>query len=65
MPFGAPWVGLEITIQSEISQRQIYHIPHMWDLINDTNKLICKTEIGSHRKQTYDCQRGKVGQGIN
>ena len=37
----------------------------MWNLKNDTNELICKTEIDSqtNRKQTYGYQRGNVGAG--
>ena len=37
----------------------------MWNLYYDTNELIYKTETDStrHRKQTYDYQRGKGGEG--
>ncbi len=37
----------------------------MWNLKNDRNELIHKTEIHSHRlqKQTYDYQKGKKGEG--
>ena len=33
MPFAATWMGLEIIILSEISQRQVsYDITHTWNL---------------------------------
>ena len=38
-------MDLEIIIISEASQRQIsYDITYMWNLKNDTNELIYKTE---------------------
>ena len=49
MPFAATWVYLKLIILSELSQRQIsYDITYMWNLKNDTNELIYKTEIASH-----------------
>ena len=33
----------------------------MWNLKNNTNELIYKTETDSQRKQTYGYQRGKGG----
>ena len=49
MAFAATWMDLEITILSEVSQRQIsYDITYMWNLkTNDTNELINKTEKDS------------------
>ena len=48
MPFAATWVYLKLIILSELSQRQIsYDITYMWNLKNDTNELIYKTEIDS------------------
>ena len=46
-------------------ERQIpYDITYMWNLKYDTNELIYKTEIDSHRNQIYGYQRGKgVGEG--
>ena len=36
----------------------------MWNLKNKTNEFTYKTEIDSkHRKQTYNYQRAKVGEG--
>ena len=37
----------------------------MWNFKKDTSKLVCKTEIDSHRKQAYGYRRGDFGQGIN
>ena len=42
-----------------IKERQIYDITYMWNLKNNTNKFIYKTETDSHRKQIYGYQRGK------
>ena len=36
----------------------------MWNLKNDTNELIYKTQTHRYRKQTYGYQRGNWG-GIN
>ena len=49
-PFVATWVDLEITILSEVSQkeRQIpYDITYMWSLKYDRNELVYKTETYS------------------
>ena len=41
-------MDLEIIILSEVNQRQIsYGITYMWNLKNDTNELIYKTETDS------------------
>ena len=41
MPSAAIWMDLEITMPSEVSQKDKYHdIPSMWNLKYDTNKLI-------------------------
>ena len=50
IPFVATQMDLEIIILSEISQmRKIisYGITYMWNLKNNTNELMYKTEIGS------------------
>ena len=48
MPFAATGMDLEITILSEVRQRQIsYDIICIWNLKNDTNKLIYKTGADS------------------
>ena len=56
VPFAATWMGLEITILSEVSQkkRQIpYDITDMWHLQYDTNDCICETETepGTENRQ--------------
>ena len=48
MPFAETWMGLEMIILSEVSQRQIYVISHVWNLIvskRDTNELTYRTEM--------------------
>ena len=48
MPFAATWMGLEIVILSEVSQKEeeiFYNVPYMWNLkSNDTNELLYTTE---------------------
>ena len=44
MPFAATWMDLEIIILSANRERQI---PYIWNLKNDTNELIYKTETDS------------------
>ena len=47
MPFSVTQMDLEITL-SEVSQRQIYVISHVWNLIvskRDTNELTYRTEM--------------------
>ena len=45
MSFAAICTDLEIIVQSTITQRQIYDITNMWNLKNDTNELVYKTEV--------------------
>ena len=53
MPYAGTWMGLEITILSEVSQRQIpYDITYMWNLKYDTNEHIYETETYSEMKRT-------------
>ena len=49
MPFEAPSMDLEITLLSEVSQkeRQIYDITYMWTLKPDINEFIYETETDS------------------
>ena len=51
MPFEPTWIGLEIIILSEVSQRERqipYDVTCMWNLKKaDTDELICKTGTDS------------------
>ena len=50
MPFTATWMDLEDIIPSEVSQTEkdkYYDVTCMWNLKNDTNELIYKSEIDS------------------
>ena len=49
MSLAATWVGLEVIILQEVSQkeRQIYDIIYRWNLKYDTNELISETKTGS------------------
>ena len=40
--------------------RQIYDITYLWNLKNDTNELICKTEIDSQNRTSW-LPKGKEG----
>ena len=54
MPFATTWMDLKIIILSEVTRtRQIsYDITYMWNLKNDTNELIYKTETDSQTSKT-------------
>ena len=51
MPFSATWMALEITVLSEARQTKkdkYYMLSLICEILkNDTNKLICQTEIDS------------------
>ena len=50
-PFAATWMGLEIIILSEISQRKT-NITYLWNLKYDTNELIYQRETDSQTWKT-------------
>ena len=53
MPPTATWMDLQIILLSEVSQGQIlYYIAYMWNLENDANELIYKTETDSQTQKT-------------
>ena len=53
LPFAATQTDLEIIRPSEVSQRKkLYNITYMWNLKNNTNDLICKTETDSQTLKT-------------
>ena len=64
MPFAATWMDLEIIILNETSQRQIqYGIACMWNLKNDTNEFIYKTQTDSQTQKNAWLPKGKKGEG--
>ena len=72
MPFAAIWMGPEIIILSEVSQRErqtVHEITYMWNLKYDRNELTYKKASLRHRKQTsLPKGSGEVGRdklGIN
>ena len=65
MSFVAIWMDLETIILSEVRQRQIYDITYMWNLKNDTNELIYKTETESQTEKTNLWSSKWRGWGIN
>ena len=47
-PFAATWMDLENIILSEVRERQkLFDITYMWNLKNNTNESIYKTETDS------------------
>ena len=66
MPFTATWMDLEDIIPSEVSQTEkdkYYDVTCMWNLKNDTNELIYKSEIDSQTQKTW-LPKGQDG-GVN
>ena len=68
MPFSATWMALEIIILSEARQREkdkYYMLSFICEILkNDTNELICQTEIDSETQTTNMwLSQGKVGEG--
>ena len=48
LPFAGTWMDLENIILSETSQTErqvLYDITYIWNLKNNSNECICKTEI--------------------
>ena len=63
MPFTATWIDLEIIMLSELSQKEKdkHHIILLTCgiLKNDTNELLCKTEIDSDIEKKLMIIKGK------
>ena len=63
-PFAAIWMDLEIIILSEVSQaeKDKHHmISLMWNVKDDTNKLIYKTETDSDFENKLTVTKGTGG----
>ena len=64
-PFAATWMDLEIIILSEVSEsdRDTYHdISYMWNLKNNTNELLYKTDSQTKKTNSWLPKgRDKVG----
>ena len=59
-------MDLEILILNEVRERQILYITYMWNLKNNTNELIYKTETDSQTsKINLWLPKGKGGGRIN
>ena len=54
LPFTATWMDVKIIILSEVRQKDKYCmiITYMWNLKNDTNELIYKTQTLIENKLT-------------
>ena len=59
MPLAATWMDLEIIILSEVSQRQILFIVYMWNIKNNTNESIYKTETDSDIENKLMVNKGE------
>ena len=65
MPFAATWMDLEILILSEVSQIS-YDSAYRWNLKNNKNELICRTETNSRTQKTNSwLPKEKEGKEIN
>ena len=61
LPFAATWKELEMIILSELSQKDKdkYYITYMWNLKNNTNELIYKTETDSDVENKFMITKGR------
>ena len=61
MPFAATWTDLESIIVSEVSEKEKYYKNiNMWNLKNNTNESIYKTETEWQAEKT-NLPKGKGG----
>ena len=68
MPFAATWMELETLILSELSQKEKkipYDITYIWNLIYGTNESFHRNEKHGHGEETYGCQGGGGGIGMD
>ena len=66
MPFAATWIDLEMITLSEVSQTEkdkYYDITYMWNLKNNTNQLIYKTNTHRHRTNLWLLKGKGKGEG--
>ena len=65
IPFVAVCLHLEMTMRSELSQRNEYHdIPYVWNIKYNEKELKKKKKTHRHRKKSHGYQREKrVGEG--
>ena len=56
MSFEESWMNLEIVMLSEVRQRGT---TYMWNLKNNKNQFIYKTDSQTLKKKTYSYQSGK------
>ena len=64
IPFVTPWMNVEISILSEVSQKEKdkYHmISHMWNLSYNTNELINETDSKTQRTRLVAREKGYGG----
>ena len=62
MPFAATWMGLEVIIPSEVSQRNVpNNVTCMQNLKYDTNELIYKAETDSQTQNANMDAKGESG----
>ena len=49
LPFAATWMDLETLylVKSDRERQKLYDITYNWNLKNNTNEYICKTETDS------------------
>ena len=65
MPFAATLMDLEMTILHEVSQIEkeiLYHLNAEYKRMIQMNLFTKQKQAHRHQKQTYDYQRGKVGE---
>ena len=61
--FAASWMDLEIIIVNEVNQAENdkYNVTYMWNLKNDTNELISKTERNPQTLKKLMVNKGERG----
>ena len=68
MTFATTWMELETLILSEVRQNEeqkYCKISRIWNLIYCTNELFHRKETHGCGEQTYGCQGGQGGSGMD